>query len=100
MEIPAIGLGTWELRGVMGLALSGVMGSLKRLLSAFPPPPKRRYDLIGEGITRLFGGGGGGKGAIRAGGVERPPEPDSKELRGDGCGSRSGESAGELREDR
>jgi hypothetical protein len=42
---------------------------IRRLLRAFPSPPKRRYDLIGEAITKPFGGGGG-RGAVRAGGVE------------------------------
>ena len=70
---------------------------MKRLRGAFPPPPKRRYDLITEAITQPLGVGGG-KDRIRAGGVERSEAAD-EELRCEGGDSRSGESAGELRED-
>jgi hypothetical protein len=34
----------------------------------FPPPPKRRYDLIGEAMARPFGEEVG-RGSVREGGV-------------------------------
>jgi hypothetical protein len=42
----------------------------------FPPPPKRRYDLIGEPI--------GGKGRIRDGGVTADREDETSRKAPDG----------------
>lgn len=60
----------------------GLTRRLREILSAlasarFPPPPNRRYDLIGEAMQQATGGEGGGGGPIRAGGVEdaAPGEP-------------------------
>ena len=38
-----------------------------------PSPPKRRYDLVSEGIEHALTGEGGGRGPVRRGGVEDPP---------------------------
>jgi hypothetical protein len=43
----------------------------------FPPPPKRRHDLVSEGLKQAITGEGGGRGAVRRGGVEDPPTSQS-----------------------
>jgi hypothetical protein len=55
---------------------------LSALASArFPPPPKRRYDLIGEAMQQAITGKGGGRGPIRQGGVEDEVTPPEQECR-------------------
>jgi hypothetical protein len=55
---------------------------LREILSAlasarFPRPSKRRYDLVGEAMQQAVGGEGGGRGPVRAGGVEDAPAEDA-----------------------
>ena len=41
----------------------------------FPAPPKRRYDLITEAVEQAIREGGG-RGAVRKGGVSDEPDSD------------------------
>jgi hypothetical protein len=64
----------------------GVVRRLREIVSSvasarFPPPPKRRYDLVGEAIERGITGEGGGRGQVRRGGDENigPGEQTSED---------------------
>ncbi|HEX6458809.1 MAG TPA: hypothetical protein VF032_07820 [Thermoleophilaceae bacterium] len=48
-----------------------------------PKPPKRRYDLYGEAAEQVITGEGGGRGAIRKGGVSDEAGPDPVDSRRD-----------------
>lgn len=56
----------------------GLQRFIRRLLSVFPRRPERRYDLITEAMTKPFGGGGG-RGATRAGGVTSERKKSSQD---------------------
>jgi hypothetical protein len=45
-----------------------------------PPPPERRYDLVGEAMARPFGETAG-RGPVRAGGVTDDAEDHDSESR-------------------
>jgi hypothetical protein len=54
------------------------MGRVREILKAIqaakiPPPPKRKYDLLGEAMARPFGESSG-RGCIRDGGVTSDDE--------------------------
>jgi hypothetical protein len=70
---------------------------IKRIISAFPDPPARRYDLITEAMLRPFGSGGG-RGPVRAGAIERPRGETSEKRSRDEEQSRANDSPAELRE--
>jgi len=48
-----------------------------------PEPSKRRYDLYSEAVEQLITGEGGGRGAIRKGGVSDEADPDPADSRHD-----------------
>jgi len=65
----------WEAVGVR--FVSRLREIAAALTSArFPAPPKRRYDLITEAVEQVITGEGGGRGAVRKGGVSDEPDSD------------------------
>jgi hypothetical protein len=66
----------WETAGVSLLQrVREIAGAIRG--ARFPPPPKRRWDLISEAMARPFGEKPG-RGPVRAGGVVHEDEGDEK----------------------
>jgi hypothetical protein len=66
------------------MSFFGRIGEIFRAVGSakIPPPPKRRYDLVGEAMARPFGETTG-RGPVRAGGVTEDDEDHDASSRSD-----------------